>query len=302
MESGVRGYTWSPDHHWPSPDPSYLNLNVRLGQFDLYLTFTWSHLTSTWTSPDLTWHPPGLHPKLTWSSPEDHLTIIWPFPDHYLTIISRFELNKSCLVVVGWVVIGGPTHYNPYLRVSLDVLQTCPGVNQDVRERPWAWQLTHICIFKYFVTKLLFKIPWMFFYNGGHKMSGYLGLCLFFRRMCSCARWFELEYEIGLQHNLLASAYNEFLQILWSPIKGPRLRSFRYHAHWLTHQLLYNMGLAIQRAGYPLGNVVGKNTLSHSFKIQTFFKERLMANVSTFVSPASRLGHSFVFIITSKIS
>lgn len=90
-------------------------------------------------------------------------------------------------------------------------------------------------------------------------MSGYLGLCLFFRRMGSCARWLELEYEIGLQQNLLAAAYNSFLQLLWNPIKGPRLRSFRYHASWLTHQLLHDMGQAVKRAGYPLGNVVGKN-------------------------------------------
>ena len=88
--------------------------------------------------------------------------------------------------------------------------------------------------------------------------------------MCSCARWFELEYEIGLQANLLASAYNTFLEILWNPIKGPRLRSFRFHGNWLTHPLLYQMGQAVQRAGYPLGNVVGNLDLLHDI-IPLFF-------------------------------
>ena len=43
----------------------------------------------------------------------DHQTITWPFPDFYLALISSSKLKKSCLVVGG----GGPTHYNPYLRV-----------------------------------------------------------------------------------------------------------------------------------------------------------------------------------------
>ena len=67
-------FTWSsPDHLtiiWPSPDP-YLNLNVRFGQLDLHMTFTWSHMTLTWSSPDL-------H-MTTWP---DHLTLSWPLPNH----------------------------------------------------------------------------------------------------------------------------------------------------------------------------------------------------------------------------
>ena len=85
-------FTWhSPDHLtiiWPSPDPD-LNLNVRLGQIVLHLTFTWSHLTFTRSSPDL-------H-LTTWISFD-------PFLATLFTISFWIRMQKTLLSKLMWSI------------------------------------------------------------------------------------------------------------------------------------------------------------------------------------------------------